>query len=276
VTLHRREPQPPSEPHFMPHLLRLVVGTVDLRRVALVLAKRTAVCRGLDHRVAHHRSLGAERSDRHRQGSRGRPPGEVRLRAARPMGVNGTLSGRWRLPDGHDYRFSSAVGGNLDRLGTNLRLVQPARLSFTGNALDLTGTPRVLGTLRAIDFDGSPWVPAGRFPRLSGSVAIDAGRSSIGLDGTITSKDFIDEPLRLQGGGTWQGRVIEITALRAWLPRSAASFTTSGTIDLAPESPVLALRGEWSALRWPLTGEPMVASALGAYRVGGSLPYAYE
>jgi translocation and assembly module TamB len=154
--------------------------------------------------------------------------------------------------------------------------VQPARLSFTGNALDLTGTPRVLGTLRAIDFDGAPWVPAGRFPRLSGSVAIDAGRSSIGLDGTITSKDFIDEPLRLQGGGTWQGRVIEITALRAWLPRSAASFTTSGTIDLAPESPVLALRGEWSALRWPLTGEPMVASALGAYRVGGSLPYAYE
>jgi len=33
VTLHSREPQPPSEPHFMPHLLRLVVGTVDLRRV---------------------------------------------------------------------------------------------------------------------------------------------------------------------------------------------------------------------------------------------------
>ena len=276
VTLHRREPQPPSEPHFMPHLLRLVVGTVDLRRVALVLAsgERYSVASVTGSLIIDRWVLSAPIVTV--KDPAGELAGEVRLRAARPMGVNGTLSGRWRLPDGHDYRFSSAVGGNLDRLGTNLRLVQPARLSFTGNALDLTGTPRVLGTLRAIDFDGSPWVPAGRFPRLSGSVAIDAGRSSIGLDGTITSKDFIDEPLRLQGGGTWQGRVIEITALRAWLPRSAASFTTSGTIDLAPESPVLALRGEWSGLRWPLTGEPMVASALGAYRVGGSLPYAYE
>ena len=275
VTLHRREPQPPSEPHFMPHPLRLVLGTFDLRHVALVLAsgQRYAVASITGSLTMDHRVLSAPIVTV--RDPAGELSGEVRLRAARPMGVNGTLSGRWRLPDGHDYRFSSAVGGNLDRLGTNLRLVQPARLSFTGNALDLTGTPRVLGTLRAIDFDGSPWVPAGRFPRLSGSVAIDAGRSSIGLDGTITSKDFIDEPLRLQGGGTWQGRVIEITALRAWLPQSAASFTTSGTIDLAPESPVLALRGEWSALRWPLTGEPVVTSAFGAYRVGGSLPYAY-
>ena len=246
VTLHRREPQPPSEPHFMPHLLRLVVGAVDLRRVVLVLAngQRYAVASITGSLTSIAGCCSAPIVTV--KDPAGEAVGEVRLRAARPMGVNGTLAGRWRLPDGHDYRFSSAVGGNLDRLGTSLRLVQPARLSFTGNALDLTGTPRVLGTLRAIDFDGSPWVPAGRFPRLSGSVAIDAGRSSIGLDGTITSKDFIDEPLRLQGGGTWQGRVIEITALRAWLPRSAASFTTSGTIDLAPESPVLALRGEWS------------------------------
>ncbi len=276
VTLRRRGPQPPSEPHFMPHPLRLLVGRFDLRRVALVLANgqrySVASINGaltMDHWVLHAPIVTIK-------DPAGELAGEVRLRAGRPMGVTGTLSGRWRLPDGHDYRFSSTVRGNLDRLGTDIRLVQPARLSFAGNALDLTGTPRVLGTLRAIEFDGSPWVPAGRFPRVSGSIAINAGRNSIGVDGTLTSTGLIDEPLRLQGGGTWQGRVIEITTLRAWLPRSGASFTTSGKIDLAPESPVLALRGEWSTLRWPLAGEPVVTSAVGTYRIGGSLPYAYE
>ena len=276
VTLRRRGPQPPSEPHFMPHPLRLLVGRFDLRRVALVLTNgqrySVASINGaltMDHWVLRAPIVTIK-------DPAGELAGEVRLRAGRPMGVSGTLSGRWRLPDGHDYRFSSTVRGNLDRLGTDIRLVQPARLSFAGNALDLTGTPRVLGTLRAIEFDGSPWVPAGRFPRVSGSIAINAGRNSIGVDGTLTSTGLVDEPLRLQGGGTWQGRVIEITALRAWLPRSGASFTTAGKIDLAPESPVLALRGEWSTLRWPLAGEPVVTSAVGTYRIGGSLPYAYE
>ena len=235
VTLRRRGPQPPSEPHFMPHPLRLLVGRFDLRRVALVLTNgqrySVASINGaltMDHWVLHAPIVTIK-------DPAGELAGEVRLRAGRPMGVTGTLSGRWRLPDGHDYRFSSAVRGNLDRLGTDVRLVQPARLSFSGNALALTAAPRVVGTLRAIEFDGSPWVPAGRFPRVSGSIAINAGRNSIGVDGTLTSTGLVDEPLRLQGGGTWQGRVIEITTLRAWLPRSGASFTTAGKIDLAPE-----------------------------------------
>jgi len=276
VLLRRREPQPPSEPHFMPHLLELAVANFDLRGVVLVLAggQRYAVdsvtgSLTMDHWVL--RAPVVRITD-----DLGELIGDVRLRAARPLGMTGTLSGRWRLPDGRDYRFSAAVRGDLDRLGTDVRLAQPARLSFAGNALDLTGAPRLLGTVRVVGFDGSPWIPAGRFPRVSGSIAVDAGRNSIGVDGTLTSSGVIDEPLRLQGGGTWQKRVIEISTLRVWLPRSAASFTTGGTIDLAPDSPVLALSGEWSALRWPLAGAPIVTSAGGTYRIGGSLPYAYE
>jgi len=276
VRLRKRPPQPPSEPHFMPRLLRLEIGTLELHGVALTLAngRRYPVDEingslAMDHWVLRAPTL----SVRDRAGGL---TGELRMRAGRPLGLNGALAGRWRLPDGRDYRFSAAVRGTLDRLGTDLRLVKPARLSFAGNALDLTGTPRLVGTLRTIDFDGSPWVPRGRFPRVSGSIALDAQRESIGVDGTLTSPVLANEPLRLQGGGTWRGSVVEVRSLRAWLPRSETSFTASGTIDLAPASPVLALQGDWSKLRWPLTGAPLVTSALGAYRIGGSLPYAYE
>jgi translocation and assembly module TamB len=276
VTLRKREPEPPSEPHFMPRLLRLTVRAIDLRRVELVLAngQRYAVA-SIDGALdIDHWTLRAPRiavSD-----PAGELAGELRLRAARPLGLQGTLAGHWRLPDNRTYRFSSAMSGNLDRLGTSAKLAQPARLSFDGNALALTEAPRLVGTLRLIGFDGSPWMPQGRFPRVSGSIALDAGRESIGVDGTLTSEMLGAEPLRVQGGGTWKAKVIEISKLRAWLPRSEASFTTAGTIDLAPELPVLALTGEWSKLRWPLTQERIVESALGAYRIGGSLPYAFE
>jgi hypothetical protein len=94
--------------------LRLVVGTVDLRRVALVLAngQRYAVASITGSLIIDRWVLSAPIVTV--KDPAGDLTGEVRLRAARPMGVNGTLSGRWRLPDGHDYRFSSAVGGNLD------------------------------------------------------------------------------------------------------------------------------------------------------------------
>jgi translocation and assembly module TamB len=276
VTLRRREPQPPSQPHFMPRLLRLVVRAIDLRQVELVLAngQRFAAASIEGVLEVDRWTLGAPRiavSD-----PAGRLAGALTLRATRPLGLRGSLAGHWRLPDDRDYRFSGTVRGNLDRLGTSMKLVQPARLSFDGNALGLTETPRLVGTVRAIGFDGSPWVPQGRFPKVSGSIALDAGRDSIGVDGTLTSEMLGGEPLRVQGGGTWKAKVIDVATLRAWLPRSEASFTTAGTIDFAPESPVLALTGEWSKLRWPLTGERIVESALGAYRIGGSLPYAFE
>jgi translocation and assembly module TamB len=262
----------------MPRPLRLAVGALNLRHVELRLAngQRYAVASAsaaltMDHDVLHAPVFTLDDPV-------GRVTGELRLHAAQPLGLSGTLAGHWRLPDERDYRFSGSVRGDLDRLGTDLKLVQPARLSLLGNALDLTGTPRLIGTLRMIDFDGSPWVPRGRFPKLSGSIALNAARDSIGLDGTLTSPEFAAEPVRLQGGGTWRGRVIEIRSLRAWLPRSGTSLTVAGSVDLGPESPVLKLNGEWSKLRWPLTGAepPLLASAQGVYRIGGSLPYAYE
>jgi translocation and assembly module TamB len=276
VTLKERAPQPPSAPHFMPRFLSLDVRELDLRNVDLGLpnGQRFAVAEVTGPVEIDRWTLtlpGFSLAD-----PAGRLAGNLRLRATRPLGLRGRLAGHWRLPDDRDYRFAGQVRGNLDRLATSVSLMQPARLSFDGNALDLTDAPRLVGTLRAIGFDGAPWVPQGRFPKASVSVAIDAGRNAIGIDGTLTSEFLGAEPLRVQGGGTWQEKAIEISGLRAWLPRSGASFTASGTIDLATESPVLALSGEWSKLRWPLTGERVIDSALGAYRIGGSLPYAFE
>ena len=219
------------------------------------------------------------------QGPNGQISGRLALRASEPLGLRTDLRGEWRLPgDDFEYRFRVVTRGNLDRLGADVFLDAPAKLTFAGTLLDLTGQPRADGTFRMTAFDGSPWVPAGRFPQLTGTITLAAGLASLGIDGTLTSPALPDQQLRVQGAGRWDARTISLANLQVWLPRMGLSVTSSGTIKLpedgAPEGtlPLLTLNGEWSALQWPiaLEGEPVVQSPQGVYTLEGSMPYRFS
>ncbi|HXW10424.1 MAG TPA: translocation/assembly module TamB domain-containing protein [Steroidobacteraceae bacterium] len=210
--------------------------------------------------------------------------GSLALRATEPLGLRTNLRGEWRFPDdAFEYRFRAETRGRLDRLAAELYLDSPARLSFSGTLLDLTGNPRARGTLRIAEFDGSPWLPPQKLPQLSGTIALAAGRNGLGFDGTLTSPALPGQPLRLQGSGRFNERTVEVASLRAWLPRTGMELTSSGRVELAPAGapegtlPRLALSGEWTALRWPLDerAKPVVTSPRGVYTLEGSMPYAF-
>jgi translocation and assembly module TamB len=205
----------------------------------------------------------------------GQLTGEAFLRASQPLGLRGKVAGHWRLPDEQTYRFSAAVRGDLDQLGTDISLVEPARLAFAGTLLNLTGEARVVGAIRAVDWDGSPWVPQGALPKLSGSVAVVASARSTGIDGTLTSPAVQGGQVRVQGAGAWHEGQLEIGSLRIWLPRQQSELTTGGTITFGDGSPRLDLRGEWTSLRWPLAGDATVQSAKGRYTLSGAMPYSF-
>ena len=276
VVLKRREEQPPEPPHFLPRFLEIVAPGVTLAQVGLTLAN--------GDRLAVASIRGALAMDRWRidvadlalDDPAGHLDGALTLRATLPLGLRGSANGHWRLPDDRTYRLAAAVRGHLDRLGLTVTLAEPASLSFAGTALALTGSPRLVGTLRATEFDGSPWLPAGQWPQVNGSLALDVSAAAFGLDGTLTSAAFGDSPLRVQGSGRWQGPTLEIGALRAWLTRSSLAVRTAGTIRLQGPAPQLELAGEWTALRWPLVGQASVESALGTFSLQGALPYAFE
>ena len=276
ITLKRREPQPPSTTRFLPRFLEVVVPDLQLRNLGLTLAD------GQRYRVAAVRGALAmtrwriDLSDLLVEDPLGRVDGAITLRATTPLGLRGAANGRWQLPDEQTWRFAAAVGGNLDRLATTVTLSAPTQASFVGNALDLTGEPRIVGTLRATEFDGTPWFDAGVLPRTSGSVSVDVGADGFGLDGTLTADVFGDGPVRVQGNGRWQDQTLELASFRAWLPRSSLTLTTTGTARFAGGAPELALSGEWTAMRWPLIGEAAVESTLGTYTLQGALPYRYD
>jgi translocation and assembly module TamB len=285
VTLKERPPQPKKPPYFLPAGLHITAPDFRLGDIALTLQG--------GQRIEAREARGSLSLTRWRldldpvevQGPNGRISGSLALRASEPLGLRTDLRGEWRLPgDDFEYRFRVVTRGNLDRLGADVFLDAPAKLTFTGTLLDLTGQPRADGTFRMTAFDGSPWVPAGRFPQLTGTITLAAGLASLGIDGTLTSPALPGQQLRVQGAGRWDERTISLANLQVWLPRMGLSVTSSGTIKLpevdAAEGtlPLLALNGEWSALQWPieLEGEPVVQSPQGVYTLEGSMPYRFS
>ena len=285
VTLKERPSQPKKPPYFLPAGLQITAPDFRLGNIALTLKS--------GQRIEARAARGSLSVTRWRldldpvdvRGPNGRISGNLVLRASEPLGLRTDLRGEWRLPgDEFEYRFRVVTRGDLDRLGADVFLDAPAKLRFAGTLLDLTGQPRANGTFRMTSFDGSPWVPAGRFPQLTGTITLAAGLASLGIDGTLTSPALPNQQLRVQGAGRWEERTIALANLQVWLPRMGLAVNSSGTIKLpdadAPEGtlPLLALNGDWSALQWPiaLDGEPVVKSAQGVYTLEGSMPYRFS
>ena len=276
VLIKDRGPQPETEIHFLPAWLSIVAPDVVVRRAGVTLKT--------GQRLHAETVRGDLRMTRWRidvdpavvEDPAGRVTGNVYLRGTLPLGLRGEVSGRWRLPDERTYRFSARVKGKLDRLGIDASLTEPARLAFSGTGLDLNHEARAVGTLRAIEFDGSPWIPPGRLPLVSGSLSVDARLDAIGVSGTLTSPMFGPEQVRVRGSGRYAQTVLDVVALQAWMPRSGLAVSTAGTVRFAEHAPVLDLKGNWTKFRWPLTGDAFVESASGKYNLAGALPYAFE
>ena len=276
VILKRREPPPPTPPGFLPRFLEIVAPDVRVANAGLTLQD--------GGRIAVASIRGALDMSRWRIGltdltvddPAGHLDGTLVLRATEPLGLRTALNGHWRLPDGNTYRFAAAARGRLDRLGATVTLSEPANLSFVGYALGLDAEPRVVGTFRPIDFDGSPWVPAGRFPKITGSIALDATATTFGLDGTLSAAAFGDGPVRVQGSGRWDSPTLSVDSFRAWLPRSTLAVSVTGSARFGADLPDLDLSGEWVALRWPLTGAADVESPFGLFTLKGAMPYTFD
>jgi len=284
VRLKERPEQPKSETHFLPAGLSIRAPSFKIANIDVTLQN--------GQRIVANEAHGALALTRWRldldpvrvRGPQGQLEGSLALRATDPLGLRTNLRGEWRLPgDEFDYRFRVQTSGRLDRLATELYLDAPAKLSFSGTLLDLTENPRARGTFRLDDFDGSPWLPPERIPRLSGTVTLAAGRNGLGFDGTLTSPALPGQPVRLQGSGRFAERTVDVTSFRLWLPRLGSEFTASGTVAFAAEGapegtlPLVTLAGGWSALRWPLdeAADAVVSSPHGVYSFEGSMPYAF-
>ncbi len=167
VTLKERPPQPDKPPYFLPSGLHITAPHFRLGDIALTLTS--------GQRIEAREIKGSLSVTRWRldldpvdvRGPNGHISGNLALRASQPLGLRTDLRGDWRLPDDEfEYRFRVVTRGTLDRLGADVFLDAPAKLSFAGTLLDLTKQPRAEGTFRMTAFDGSPVGARGAIPAI--------------------------------------------------------------------------------------------------------------
>ena len=164
-----RPEQPKKPPGFLPAGLSIAAPSFSVRAAEVTLQN--------GRKIVADSARGSLELTRWRlvvdpldvRGPDGAIAGSLALRAMEPLGLRTNLRGEWRFPDDtFDYRFRVETRGRLDRLGADLYLDSPARLSFSGTLLDLTENPRARGTVRIAEFGGSPWLPPQKLAKLSG------------------------------------------------------------------------------------------------------------
>ena len=148
-------------------------------------------------------------------------------------------------------RVTIAPDITLDRLALAIRLDQSrlvlSEIEFSGQGVDLQGQAAM----------------AGRAPH-----SID-GRLSLRIDEALTGTDIgVVEAVTQLGGAALRPSFV----INATQPRP---LTLKGDLRLDQLSPGFDLRGDWSALAWPLRGAPLVRLDTGWLTVAGTTE-AYE
>ena len=174
VTLRSRGPQPPSEPHFMPHPLRLLVGRFDLQARRARPRQRSAVLRRLDQRGAHDGPLGAARPCRHDQGRCGRAGG-----CGAP--ARGSADGRDR------YAFRALAAAGRPRLSVLERGARQSRSAGNRRTTGATRSSQLLGQRARPDrrAAGARDAPCHRIRRLT-----------LGSRGALPARERLDRDQR--------------------------------------------------------------------------------
>ena len=105
--------------------------------------------------------------------------------------------------------------------------------------------------------------------RSSGSIAVDASRTGIGVDGTLTSPAAGAEAIRVHGSGRYAADKLDVVSLRAWMPRTGASLDGLGLGRLRGERAEARARRRMDHVALAAHGRREVREPLGFVPTGG-------
>lgn len=230
------------------------------------------------------------------------PQGEVTARAGmeprQPYPLEGDLDVRLTLPDTPALRGRLALKGDLNELSADLNADGP--LNMRVNALlrpDLQGGQAWARICAA--WEALAWPPA-NIKSPAGSLSFegtvedmklkaDAGlaiadlplrHAALSLDGRILKagelapdarlswRAQIEDQPTLSGRGSVKGDLKRLQIEHLIL--APLQLTTRGWLNLAEDIPGFDVSGDWTDLRWPLSGESEYRSPSGSYRLNGT------
>jgi translocation and assembly module TamB len=196
------------------------------------------------------------------------------LRASDPLGmeVKGHLD--WTPAGQPPWTLSASARGDLDALHVVGRVTSPFRADFTGQALNLASHWHWAADAVVQSFDLRAWGVSSPLGSMTGHLAGSGDEKGFKAHGPVNPTGLRAGEFEVQFDGNYAAHVLTARSMEARHVASGARAAASGTIAIVDHGPRLALKGEWSDFRWPLTGrDPAVRSAAGTFTLAGVLPY---
>jgi translocation and assembly module TamB len=268
----RTKPPDDLPPRFLPGPLRLAVERFDVGRFTLhTPGGTTTEIRAIGGTLAMSRTTltvtGASAD-----GGAWAARGEAELRAADPLQLAATGAWEVRAADKR-YVGTGRASGDLENLAVVATATMPRGVAFDGR-LHLADGFSVDGRATLDGFDPAD-VGAGRaFGPVSGALDVAGGLDAFKATGRLQAPTLKTGPLDLALDGGYADRTFTVRSLALAKPATDLRVTASGAVDLH-EAPRIRFAGDWTALRWPLSGAPLVVLPRGRYTIEGAGTYAY-
>jgi translocation and assembly module TamB len=274
VTL-RETDTPPSEkpPRFLPSYLRIDARGVELSRVRYthtsgmvidatrVTGRVTITSRQLRAREFR---VAAQQFD---------AAGDLRLVAARPMGMKAAVSGTLRTQRGVPLALKSQLDGTLDRLAIKAQMQQPSQASADVLMTRPNDRWRIEGRVDAAAFALNPWLEKPPFSLRNVALRVDANPDQIKVTGNVGLPEFDNHDLTIDARGRYANRTLHIAAADIALNDTSSKMQARGSLVFDGDSPTLDLSARWQSLQWPLHERAIVTSASGDATLRGPMPY---
>jgi len=188
-----------------------------------------------------------------------------RVFAREPLGIQGTAA--WTVTEGREIGGVLRALGDLDRLVVDLRFALPATGQANVQLTRLTSDLQWRGKAVIENLDLARWTEAPPFGPLRATLDVSGDRFRYATTGVVHGNGLPEAGVRVHGAAAYADRVVTISGLTMTIPGSTVA-ELRGSFIMA-EQPVYDLQAEWTDLRWPLTGDPVLRSPRGDMAMKG-------
>ena len=278
IQVHPRPDEPSNwKPHFLPALMTIQSDALRVGRLRIVAPSGQEVDFDGVHGqgTLYAKSIRVYAGAGTLNGMQLEASGEVL--AATPIGLRGTARWRLALQDLPPWIADAEFDGDLARLAVEGNLLEPFRAHARGALLDLSEHWHLAGQAQVQHLDPGVWGGGRALGIVTGELALRGDRNGYGALGRLDPAGLGAGPLEVDGFVRYGERVLHVERLQLRHAGSGARLQAHGDVGIVAHGPRLALDGEWSGLRWPLTrADAPLHDAAGVFRLQGTWPYALE
>jgi translocation and assembly module TamB len=264
---------PPRPPSFMPGWLSLVLDDLAVRRLAIVSPAGTETgfedIRGsaqissgrIDFEGVHVRSAGWAIA-----GASGA------LYARQPIALEAQTA--WSVGEGGRIGGIARAAGDLGRLLVDARVAVPAIAHVTAELRDLATALSWRGKADVETLDLAQWMADPPFGPLSATMQVEGDRARYAARGVVSGRGLPEAGVGVAAKTRYAGQVLHVDSLElATAPGSV--IRAQGTMSPG-DRPAYEVSATWTGLRWPLTGEALIASPQGSLTANGWTEFDYR